>query len=319
MPDPAPVIIDTDPGVDDALALLFAGACPELRVLAVTTVAGNVGLAQATENARRILPVAWGGEALPPLHPGVPREAVTAEHVHGADGIGGAAALVREDGSPLYPPSAPLGMGDAPEAILRLATQHPGEVTLITLGPLTNLAEAIRRNPQGVRSLRRVVILGGAFREPGNTGPVSEFNVFADPEAAQTVCDSGLPTLWVPLDVTHRCVLRRETLAALPDTPRAGMARDVAEFYIRYHVGGYGEPACFLHDPLAVAVAIWPDLVRTEPLRVNVETEGRFTRGMTVADFRPPAYRSPAAPNADVCLEVDAPAFLQRFVERLAR
>jgi purine nucleosidase/pyrimidine-specific ribonucleoside hydrolase len=317
MPDRTPVIIDTDPGVDDALALLLAAASPELEVLAVTTVGGNIGLDRATENARRIVSVAWEGRAPPPVHRGGVGGDETAEAVHGTDGLGGATALLSEDGAPLYPALVGLAPGDGPETLLSLARERPGEVTLITLGPLTNVAEALRRDYAALRGLKQVVIMGGAFREPGNTGPVAEFNVFVDPEAAQAVCDAGLPLKWAPLDVTHRCLLREEHLERLPDTRPARFARHVTDFYIRYHVGGYGEAACFLHDPLAVGAVIWPELLRAVPLRVNVETDGRFTRGMTVADFRPPAYRSPSRPNSEVCLEVDADRFVSRFLERL--
>jgi inosine-uridine nucleoside N-ribohydrolase len=314
---PVPVIIDTDPGVDDALALLLAAASPEIEVRAITTVAGNVPLARATENARRIVPVAWP-ERPPPLYRGGAGGTETAEAVHGDDGLGGSSLLRNADDLPLYPPAATLAGGDAAGALLDLARRRPGEVTLITLGPLTNLALAIGRDPDAARLLRRAVIMGGAFREPGNTGPVAEFNIFVDPEAAQAVCESGLPLTWVPLDVTHRCLLRAEDLEGLPGTRRGNFVRDIVRFYMDYHARGYGEQACFLHDPLAVGVVLWPELVRTESKRVDVELQGGRTRGMTVADFRPAVYRAPQAPNAEICLEVDAGEFLKRFVERVA-
>jgi inosine-uridine nucleoside N-ribohydrolase len=314
---PIPVIIDTDPGVDDALALLLAAASPELEVLAVTTVAGNVSLEQATENAQRILPVAWEDRPIPPLHQGGTGGTETAEVVHGTDGLGGATALVSQGGAPLYPPLVSLAPSTAAEAIISLAEQHPDPVTLITLGPLTNVAEAFRQSPGSLQRLRQIVIMGGALREPGNTGPVAEFNVFVDPEAAQVLCESGLPLKWVPLDVTHRCLLRRDDLRRLPDTPRVRFARNITEFSMRYHVEGYEEWACFLHDPLAVGAVLWPELLQAVPMRVDVETGGRFTRGMTVADFRPLAYRSPEHPNSEVCLQVEAEAFLTRFLDRL--
>lgn len=321
MRPPIPVIIDTDPGVDDALALLLAGASSELDVLAVTTVAGNVGLDRATENARRVLPVAWRGARgpLPPLYRGSAGGTETAESVHGEDGLGGATGLVDADEAALYPPAAPVTALDAADAILALAESRPNQVTLITLGPLTNLSLALRRRPEAARLLRRVVIMGGAFREPGNVTPLAEFNIYVDPGAAQAVCESGLPLTWVPLDVTHRCLLRGQSLVhLLPDTTRCRFARHITEFYMRHHARGYGEEACFLHDPLAVGAVLWPDLLKTVPLRVDVETEGRFTRGVTVADFRPAAYDPPVAPNAQVCLEVDAEAFVHRFLDRLA-
>lgn len=312
------IIIDTDPGVDDALALLLAAGSPELEVLAVTTVGGNVTLDHATENAQRILPIAWSGRPEPPLYRGAAGGEATAEYVHGADGLGGVSLHRDEAGALRYPPEGVLASGAAHDAILSLVATRPGEITLVTLGPLTNVAAALQHDPETMRRVREVVIMGGAFREPGNTGPVAEFNIFVDPEAAQIVCDSGLPLRWIPIDVTHQCLLRPEQLDALPDSPRARFARAIAGFYMDYHYTGYGEYACFLHDPVAVAAVIWPELFRTEPLRVDVECYGTVTRGMTVADFRPEAYRSATTPNGSVALGVEHDALVARIVARLA-
>lgn len=314
-----PVIIDTDPGVDDALALLLAASSPELEVLAVTTVAGNVSLDRATENARRVVALAWEDRTPPPIYRGAAGGEETAEEVHGIDGLGGAGLLVGPDGAPLYPPSAPLHEAAAVEAILAAVDRRPGEVTLVTLGPLTNVAQALREAPEVMRAVREIVIMGGVFREAGNTGPVAEFNVFADPVSAQAVCDCGLPLRWVPLDVTHRCTLRRDQVDALPERRRTPFIRHALEWYMRYHFEGFGEYAAFLHDPLAVGAVLWPELLEWTALRVDVETEGRLTRGMTVADFRPAAHRHGALPaNAQVALGVNAPEFMSRFIRRLA-
>jgi len=318
MAERIPIIIDTDPGVDDALALLLAAGSPELEVLAVTTVGGNVTLDHATENAQRILPIAWHGRPAPPLYRGAAGGTETAEYVHGADGLGGVSLHRDQTGALSFPPAGSLATGAAHDAILSLVASHPGEITLVTLGPLTNVAVALQHDPAIMRRIREVVIMGGAFREPGNTGPVAEFNIFVDPEAAQIVCDSGLPLRWVPIDVTHRCLLRREQVERLAESPRAHFARAIAGFYMDYHYSGYGEYACFLHDPVAVAAVIWPELFYTEPKRVDVETFGSLTRGMTVADFRPDAYRSHAKPNSSIALGVDQDAVVARIVERLA-
>lgn len=318
MPQTLPVIIDTDPGVDDALALLFAAASPELDVLAVTTVAGNVKLEVATENARRILPIAWGDRTPPRLYRGETGGTETAEFVHGWDGLGGVAGRTGEGGTLAYPPLAPVERIGAVEALLTHARSRPGEITLITLGPLTNLAAALREDAEAVARFREIVIMGGAFREPGNTSALAEFNIFADPESAQTVCEAGLPLRWVPLDVTHRCLFRPEDLTRLPDTPRARFLRDITEFYMQYHVSGFGEEACFLHDPIAVASVVWPELVPSVPQRVNVEAFGQFTRGMTVADFRPCLDLPAITPNGQICLSIRADLMVERICARLA-
>jgi len=318
MPERIPIIIDTDPGIDDALALLLAAGSPELEVLAVTTVGGNVTLDHATENAQRILPVAWGGRPAPPLYRGAAGGDETAEYVHGADGLGGVSLHRDEHGALRYPPVGALAPGAAHDAILSLADARPDEIILVTLGPLTNVAAALQHDPATMRRVREVVIMGGAFREPGNTGPVAEFNIFVDPEAAQIVCESGLPLRWIPIDVTHQCLLRHQQIEALTDSPRARFARAIAGFYMDYHYSGYGEYACFLHDPVAVAAVIWPELFHTEALRVDVETYGTLTRGMTVADFRPEAYRSAATPNGSVALGADHASLVARILGRLA-
>jgi inosine-uridine nucleoside N-ribohydrolase len=314
--DPIPVIIDTDPGVDDALALLLAGASPEIRVLAVTTVGGNVSLERATDNARRILPLAW--EVPPPLYRGRSRRAGTAESVHGTDGLSGATLMRSPAGALRYPPLVDPAAAEAPEAILRLVERHPGEITLITLGPLTNVAAALELEPGALRKLRRVVVMGGALREPGNVTPVAEFNIWADPEAAQQVCDSGLPQTWVSVDVTHRCLMRLEHMEALPESRRGRFIRDVSRAYMHFHFRGYQEYACFLHDPLAVGAVVWPELLTTVPKRIDVEAQGRLTRGMTVVDFRPTGYDREPPPNAEICVGVEANEFVRRFIERLA-
>lgn len=313
-----PVVIDTDPGVDDALALLLAAASPELEVLAITTVAGNVSLDRATDNARRIAGVAWEGREPPTIYRGRVGGDETAEEVHGIDGLGGAATLTDAEGQPLYPASVPLASGDAVTALIALIADHPGEITLITLGPLTNLAEAIREAPRAMAQVREVVIMGGVFREAGNTTAVAEFNIHVDPASAQVVCDAGLPLHWIPLDVTHRCKLTEQDLDRLPNTRRARFVRHALHWYMQYHHQGFGEMAAFLHDPLAVGAAIWPELLQTTALRVDVETSGVLTQGMTVADFRPLPYHPETAPNARVALEVASQEFVCRFLARLA-
>lgn len=313
-----PVLIDTDPGVDDALALFLAASSPELDVVAVTTVAGNVGVDLATENARRVVPLAWEGRPAPPIHRGACGGEETAEHVHGIDGLGGAGSRLNDRREPLYPPTAPLAEGSAVDAMLRAAEIHGERLTLVTLGPLTNLAAALRAAPERMRRVGEVVVMGGVFREAGNVTAVAEFNIFVDPEAAQVVCDSGLNLRWIPLDVTHRCLLRRSDLLEMTDTRRCRFMRDALEWYMDHHQQGFGERAAFLHDPVAVGAVLWPELLELEAHRVDVETTGRLTRGMTLADFRPAGHRQePRVPNARVALRVDAPEMVRRVLSRL--
>jgi len=301
--------------VDDALALLLAGASPELEVLAVSTVGGNVGVARGTENARRILPVAWGSQPPPPIYPGSQSASEDAEQVHGSDGLGGAAEQ--------YPPSAPASTEHAVAAFGRLVRARPGEISLVSLGPLTNVAQLVQQDPQGARLLREVVVMGGAFGVAGNVTPVAEYNIYADVDAAQVVCDSGLSLRWVPVNITQRCLLLEEQLSArLADAtaeglPRLRMAQAISQAYIHHHWLGFGERACILHDPVAVGAVLWPELFHAEPFRVDVETFGRLTRGMTVADFRPGDHRDRSVPNALVCLDVDHEEFVRRFLDRL--
>lgn len=314
---PLSLVIDTDPGVDDALALLFAASCPELEVLAVTTLAGNVDLEQATTNARRVLPIAWGDRPPPPLYRGETGGEITAPHVHGSDGLGSATLLRQADGSDLYPPIASVAGEDAVGALLALLHARPGEITVVALGPLTNLARAWERDPEGLQQAHEIVVMGGAFREHGNVTPAAEFNVHHDPQAAAQIARAGLPLRWVPLDVTQRCLLWQEQLDALPNTRRARFARQITAEYIAHHRGGYNEEACILHDPVAVAAVVWPELFRIERTRVEVETVGEITRGATVADLRPAAYRDWGAANAEVCLEADLDTLSRRIAERL--
>lgn len=312
---PLSLIIDTDPGVDDALALVFAAACPELEVLAVTTVAGNVDLEQATTNAQRILPVAWDGRTAPALFRGEAGGMLYAPHVHGSDGLGSASKLT-DGGRDLYPAEAPVGE-DAVPALLTILRNRPQEVTIVALGPLTNLARAWEREPDTLRQVREIVVMGGAFGEPGNVTPAAEFNIHHDPQAAAALAAAGLPLRWVPLDVTHRCLLRQEHLDALPNTRRAQFVRQITAEYMDHHRTGHGDDACYLHDPVAVAAALWPELFRTERTHVAVETAGDFTNGVTVADLRPAAYRPEYSTEAEVCLGVDADEVVRRIVERL--
>jgi inosine-uridine nucleoside N-ribohydrolase len=308
-----PVIIDTDPGVDDALALLVAAAAPELHVVAVCTVGGNVPLGLATRNAGIVLSVAWADNP-PPLYVGAEATGPSATEVHGDDGLGGVASR--------YPPGVSPQLEPGVSAVARLLLERPGQISLLALGPLTNLAALHRHNPRALSAARSVVVMGGAFREPGNVTPGAEFNIHADPEAAAVVA-RAVSLIWVPLDVTHRCRLPRSELEALPGTPRAALARAVCEQYLAHHQSGYGEDACLLHDPAAVAALAWPELFQGEWTGVGVETRGELTRGATVADLRPAAFRARgappwmAAPVHHLLTRVEAPELVRRVARLL--
>jgi inosine-uridine nucleoside N-ribohydrolase len=295
--------------VDDALAIILALRSPEFSLQGISTVSGNVSLAQTTANTLTVLdvldappiPVA-AGAAAPLFGP-----AITAGEVHGNDGLGGAART--------FPPTRRRAAEDAAGLLLETIRRFPGELILIATAPLTNLALAIQRDPETMRRLRTVIVMGGAIRVPGNVGPVSEFNFAADPEAAAIVLGAGLPLTLVPLDVTERVTLTRKLVdASSRNGTVPAFVRRITATTIAFHQAHEGTEGIFLHDPLAVGVALDPSLVRREPMAVAVETQGALTAGMAVADLR---RRSRAAPTANVSVEVDADRFLDLFTKRV--
>jgi len=318
-PAARPVAIDTDPGIDDALALMLALRSPELRVELITTVAGNVPVHVATANAGRVLTV-----IAPPARPliaqgaGRPlrRSLHTATSFHGDDGLGGVTALRHADGSPYYPvPEQPPVRRQAVPCLLPLVQRYGRDLTIIALGPLTNLARAIQRSPATMQQLGRLVIMGGAIGVPGNVSAVAEFNIFVDPHAADVVFRAGLPITLVPLNVTRQVLLTGDFLQRVSQGSETNLARAIGHFTqgtLRTHT-----PGMALHDPLAVAIAIDPSLVTLTSLPVCVETRGRHTIGMTVGDQRPSAYWSSDIPRLEVALEVDAPRMLELFATRV--
>ena len=317
------LVIDSDPGIDDALAILLALRSSDARVEAVTTVAGNVAVDRATANARRILAVA-APDAPPLLAAGAPaplkRALVTAGHVHGQDGLGNLERFVEPDGRPRYPePAHAIEMRSGPEVILDAADRWRADLTIVALGPLTNLALALQRDPRRLARVGRIVVMGGAIGVPGNVTPAAEFNFYVDPEAAAAVLDAGLPVELIPLDVTRRVVLAQAAL-----TDRLRRCSDlVARFILDFTLHGFAFGAAregggiVLHDPLAMAVALDPSLVTFEPTCVEVECEGKLTRGMALADRREiPSHRK-RAPTCRVAVDVDAERVLRVVLERL--
>jgi len=298
---PIPIVLDCDPGHDDAIALLLALASPEVELRGVTTVAGNQTIEKTTANAIRVLELAGREEVEVAAGAGRPlvREPFVAAYVHGETGL---------DGSELPPARGePVGQ----HAVDFLA-ERVGGITLVATGPLTNVALLLARYPE-VRP-ERIVLMGGAIAE-GNVTPAAEFNVWADPEAAKRVFASGLDVTMVGLDVTHRALVRTEHKERLRAAGRVG--RTVAElldFYDRFHREVYGFDGSPIHDAVALAYAFRPDLLETRELNVEVDCESELCRGRTVVDVW---RRSGRETNAKVAVEIDSAAFVELLVARV--
>jgi purine nucleosidase len=328
-----PLILDVDTGIDDSLALLYVAASPDAELVAVICTGGNVDTRQVAENTRSVLELAGRDDVEVALGRETPlvRPMVTTPETHGPRGIGHAE---------LPPARRPLSSRHGVDLLIAEARRRPGELTLVTLGPLTNLAVAVLREPELPRLLRRLVLMGGSYRSPGNTAPTTEWNVSVDPEAAKVVLAAFAATpgaarpVALGLDVTERAKFTPEHMVRLarragsrPDESfAAGSDRSVASnpvirfvadalrFYMEFHSRFDGFYGAFIHDPLAVAAALDPALVRTETLTVDVELGGTLTTGETVTDWRRVWGRPP---NLDVAVEADAERFLERFIERV--
>lgn len=320
--NPRPTVIDTDPGIDDALALVLALRSPELRVELVTTVAGNTGLRAATDNARRLLAL-LDPEEPPRLVRGAARplrgRLNTAPEVHGDDGLAGLSELRDRGGRLLYPANAgPMPSGeDAADAIVNKAHEHGENLTVVALGPLTNIARALDADTGAMRQVGRLIVMGGAIEAPGNVTATAEFNFHVDPVAADRVLASGMRITLVALDVTRQVRLRWPLVRDALRGDRSPLARALRHFTRPLASSAHGMP---LHDPLATALAIDPGMARTRMLPVRVEAKGVLTRGMSVADRRPRAAgatAADAAPLAAVACEVDASRVLALVAERV--
>jgi inosine-uridine nucleoside N-ribohydrolase len=316
------LLIDTDPGIDDALAILLALASPGAHIEAVTVVAGNVPVDLATANA--ILAVA-APTPMPPVIRGaeapLKRTLITAGHVHGQDGLGNLDRFVEPDGRLRYPEPPPIvETRSAAEAILETVDRWGSELTVVALGPLTNLAAAAALDARRLARAGRVVVMGGAVAVSGNVTPAAEFNFFVDPEAAAQVLEAGLAVELIPLDVTRRVVLAQALLTErLRRCPDDRIARFILDFTLHGFAFGASQEGggIVLHDPLAMAVALDPSVVSFEPMSVEVECEGKLTRGLSLADRRAlPSHRK-RVPSCRVAMDVDADAVLRLFLERL--
>ena len=310
---PRKIIIDTDPGQDDAVAILLALASPEeIEVLGITAVAGNVPLELTAKNALIVCELA--GKTDVPVYAGcdrpLGRDLVTAEHVHGKTGL---------DGPDLPDPTMTLTDGHAVDFIIdTVHAEEPGTLTLCPLGPLTNIATALQRAPEIAGRVQQIVLMGGAYFEVGNITPTAEFNIYVDPEAADIVFKSGIDIVVMPLDVTHKALVtkkRNDAFRAL-GTPAGVAVAQMTDFFERFDKEKYGSAGAPLHDPCVTAYLIRPDLFTGRHVNVEVETASPLTLGMTVADWWGVTDR---APNATFIGDIDADGFFDLLTDRLAR
>lgn len=306
------IIIDTDPGQDDAVAILLALASPELEVLGITAVAGNVPLVLTERNARIVCEIAGRPDVR--VYAGcdrpMQRKLVTAEHVHGKSGL---------DGIELFEPEMALQSGHAVDFLIdTLRREAPGTVTLCPLGPLTNIATAFTRAPDIVNRVAEIVLMGGAYFEVGNITPAAEFNIYVDPEAADIVFRAGVPLVVVPLDVTHKALTSRAWIEGLRAMgTRVGSAvAGLTDFFERFDMAKYGSQGAPLHDACVIGYLLKPGLFTGRHINVTVETTGAFTTGMTVADWWRVTGREP---NAMFLGGIDRDGFYEILTERLAR
>lgn len=305
------IIIDTDPGQDDAVAILLALASPELDVLGITAVAGNVSLKLTEKNARKICELAgkpdtkvYAGAVRPLV-----RALVTAEHVHGRTGL---------DGPVLPEPQMPLQPQHAVDFIVETVMAHePGSITLCALGPLTNVALALLREPEIALRVKEIVLMGGGFFEGGNVTPAAEFNIHVDPQAADVVFRSGIPIVMMPLDVTHKALTSRKRVEAFRalGTPVGTATAELLDFFERFDEEKYGTDGGPLHDPCVIAYLLKPELFWGRYCNVTVEMVSELTMGMTVVDWWGVTTRPK---NAQVMRDIDDEGFFQLLVERLA-
>lgn len=312
MPSPRRIILDTDPGQDDAVAILLALGSAEIEVVGITTVAGNVPLKLTESNARKVCELAGRPDirvfagAIRPLM----RQLVTAEEVHGQTGL---------NGPQLPEPTMKLQDQYGVDFIVEtLMHEESGSITLCALGPLTNLALALIREPRIAPRIREIVLMGGGFSEGGNVTPAAEFNVYVDPHAADIVLNSGVPIVMMPLDVTHKALTTAKRTAQIRNLgTRVGHAvADMLEFFERFDEEKYGTDGGPLHDPCVIAYLLKPELFKGRACNVMVETASELTMGMTVIDWWGVTGRPK---NATVMRDIDHDGFFGLLTERLAR
>lgn len=333
---PLRVVMDTDPGIDDSLAILLALASPEVELAGVGVTGGNCPLADGVRNACGVLALA--GRSDVPVCPGVAlpllRPPFTALETHGDTGIG----YARLPDSRMPPADE-----HAVDFLVREVMARPGEVTLVAVGPLTNVALAIRKEPRLAEALRELIIMGGALRVDGNTTSLAEFNFYVDPHAAQIVLESGAPITLLPWDITRDVLLMEADVDRLLqiDSPITRFVADATRFYIEFHLRTFGYAGCSINDPVALALAFAPDLAVTTPMHIAVEHASELTAGKSVISYvgqmvrepdahdisafdtaaRPPRWRPGfrPQPNVRAVTAFDNERFIGLFVERMER
>ncbi len=333
---PRRVVLDTDPGIDDSLAILLAAASPEVDLAAVGVTGGNCVLADGVRNALGVLELA--GRPDIPVCAGCPdpliRPLFTAAETHGDAGLGYAR---------LPEPAARPSAEHAVDMIIREILAAPGEVTLVAVAPLTNVALALRKDPRIAGAVREVIVMGGALRADGNTTTLAEFNFYVDPHAAHIVLHSGMPITLLPWDITKEVLLTQEHIDRLlaTRTPLSRFVADATRFYIEFHEKCFGFSGCSINDPAALALAFLPDLAQTTPMRVEIEYTSELTAGKTVIGYVGEHVREPddhdqlgfdvtrwpmgwgrrhrPVPNVRAVTAFDGPRFVDLTVERLER
>jgi purine nucleosidase len=303
------VILDTDPGIDDALAILLLAASPEVSLEAITVTHGNTNIDKCTRNSLQLIELA--GIAAVPVARGASEPMVkslsVAEETHGNGGLGYAR---------LPEPTILLSHDNAVDTIISLIHRYPNEITLLCIGPMTNIALAILKDPSIVALVKRVISMGGAFHFPGNATPDAEYNVFCDPESYDIILRAGFDLTIVPLDVTYKCIFTKEHLSRLSEAKPEirEFITDSTRFYMEFHDEYQSIDGCAINDPLAAAILIDPDLVRFRDYYVTVELKGEHTKAKTSADHYGILNR---AANAKVAMEVNVPGFMDFFISRM--
>ncbi len=305
------IIFDTDPGIDDALALLLLAAAPELDLLAITVTHGNTSQEKCLSNALQLVellgieqvPVARGAQE--PLV----KELSVAEETHGDGGLGYAV---------LPEPKVKPIQESAHNLIIRLVNENPGQITLLCVGPMTNIALALLKQPQIAKNIKRIVAMGGSIHYPGNSTPQSEYNVFCDPESYEIVLNAGVDFTLVPLDVTYQCLLTTQHIEqiTLARPEIKNFIKESTRFYIEFHAKYQGIQGCAINDPLAAAILIDPTLVENRDYFLSVDLSGGSSRAKTIADHYGALKK---APNAKVSMTVEVDRFMKQFIERMNR